>query len=88
MRVDATYWSTRRTTWYDNHGQLVERKIPKMLADCSERAQVVKAKRAEDEREAREHEKQRRLKEEQEGRSAAHAKLIRELGRQAARRAG
>lgn len=54
-----------------------------MLADCFERAQEIKIRRAECERQAREREEQKRLEQEQEERRAAHAKLIRELERQA-----
>lgn len=84
VRVDEKYhYSTRRSTWYDNRSKLVETKIPKMLADCFERAQEIKIRRAECERQAREREEQKRLEQEQEERRAAHAKLIRELERQA-----
>jgi hypothetical protein len=84
VRIDSTCrWSPRRKSWYDQGGGLVEQRIPKILAAFYERAQVIKAKRAEDERREREWVEEERLRREKEDRRAAHAKLRAELERQA-----
>jgi F0F1-type ATP synthase epsilon subunit len=84
VRIDSTCrWSPRRRSWYDQGVNLVEHKILKILAAFYERAQEIKAKRAEDERRQREWAEQERLRKENEDRRDAHAKLRAELERQA-----
>ena len=61
----------------------MEQRISKILAAFYERAQEIKAKRAEDERREREWAAQERLRREKEDRRAAHAKFRAELERQA-----
>lgn len=77
------YWSPRRKSWFDQGGNLVEQKIPKILGAFFEHAQEIKAKRAEDERRHRERAEQERLRKEREDRRDAHDKLRDELDRQA-----
>jgi hypothetical protein len=84
VRIDTIEsWSPRRKSWYDQGGNLVERRIPKILAAFFDRAQEIKAMRADDERRQREWAEQERLRKEKKDRRAAHATLRAELDRQA-----
>jgi len=84
VRIDSKHrWSPRRKSWYDHRKQLVETKIPAILVGFYERAQAIKAERAEEERRRRQWEEAERQRKDRQERRAAQARLVADLERQA-----
>lgn len=85
VRLDGyrSYGEPTRRTWYDRKGRLVEAQIRDVLSGFYDLAVDTKARRAEEQRRAREAAEEERRRKELEERQEANTKLIEQLERDA-----